>query len=269
MINSDKFAFVGYADILGFSEMIKDSSNKRKILEAYNQIWFELDKEENKQFPTQLGVFSGFGELVGTPWYQIIDVSKVFMISDSIFFVITPDSIASEKVIRFGLAAVRLMSRILSICWRFDLPARGALSDGKVYFDAERNIFIGDSIVRAVNWEKVQSFVWFSLDPLSFLARHAYEHPNGLIRENVFEVEVNKFNFCVDRLKKFKSDWNFNGPNKTYTSIPDHTFLEPDQILSRFKSYKNFKNQKIRRYWNNTRKLFEKMATHKISLKLS
>ena len=279
-----KFAYVGYADILGFGQMLKDPDRKNSIVEAYHKIRDELFRTKNAEFPIEVGALSGFGNLVGTPWHHIIsiDCSKIFMISDSIFFIVIPDREALEIISRYGLASVQLMSRILSICWHFNLPARGALSDGQVYFDSDKSMFIGEPIVRAVRWESVQSFVWFSVEPTSWLAKNAYKHPNARIGSNVFRMKIDETNFKKDRIKKFESDCQSISIDSTFTCVPDLTyelddesslqnavkflFVSPDDIFARFDHYRHSIDSKIKRYWSNTQKMFMEMGFTKDKL---
>jgi len=273
-----KFAFVGYADILGFAKMLKEPNRKKTIVEAYSQIRDLLQKGESTEFPIKVGTLSGSGNLVGTPWYHIIsiDSTKIFMLSDSIFFIIIPDRDASEIRSHYGLASVQLMSRILSICWHFNLPARGALSDGKVYFDSDKSMFIGEPIVHAVRWEAVQSFVWFSAEPTSWLAQNVYNHPNARIGKEIFQIKIEKTNYNSDRLKTFEGDCGKINIDSTFTCGPDLTFelneessnenarnflfLSPDEIFVRFDHYRNLQESKEKRYWKNTEDLFRKMG---------
>ncbi len=272
-----KFAFVGYADILGFAKMLKEPNKKKSIVEAYAQIRDLIHNEEITQFPIEVGNLSGFGNLVGTPWFDIINIdsTKIFMISDSIFFIIVPDRDAPEKRSRYGLASVQLMSRILSICWHFNLPARGALSDGKVYFDTEKSIFIGEAIVNAVRWESAQSFAWFSVEPTSWLAQNVYNHPRARIGRESFQVRIDNPNFDSERLKKFEDYCGKINIDCTFTYRPDlielnddsstknsrkFLFLSPDEIFARFALYRNLQESKEKLYWKNTEDLFGKMG---------
>ena len=198
------------------------------------------------------------------------------------FFIIIPNRDASEIRSRYGLASVQLMSRILSICWHFNLPARGALSDGKVYFDAEKSIFIGNAIVNAVRWESVQSFVWFSVEPTSWLAQNVYNHPSTRIGMNVFPVKIDNLNYNSERLKTFEDNCGKINIDCTFTCAPDLTFesndesskenfrnflfLSPDEIFERFDNYRNLQESKEKRYWKNTEDLFRKMGFTKDTL---
>jgi hypothetical protein len=154
-----QFGYVGYLDILGFKNKVKDKTKRKLLVENYNEIFNYVKNDIS--VPIEINKLHGFGEDVGKPYYNIICLDKnkhVQMISDSIFVVILPERKEALYMVHYAIAIFIVMSKIQSICITNNLPARGSISSGEMYYDSLKGIFIGEPIVQAALWEGVQNF---------------------------------------------------------------------------------------------------------------
>jgi hypothetical protein len=271
-----KPAFVGYADILGFGKKITDRTQRGAIVEAYKEIRRNVLDRENWLFPNYFTVSHGFGEQAGKPVFNVVLAQDhLYMVSDSIFFILVPEKPSELECTEYALASLRIMSRILTICWKYELPARGAVSDGDVLYDSVAGTFIGEAIVKAVSWEKTQAFSWFSVEPSSWMRTVTARVPTHQISRTSQEVPISENYFCTDRVKKFQNRWHYS-VEKTLTVLPDFSydpaiaeskgleasflFLSPRRFLTLLGDYRNSSSADYRRFWNNTESLFLKLG---------
>lgn len=274
------FGIVGFADILGFGEKVKDDKQRDDLIKAYREIHSRIRDKGDWTYAYLTGTLQGFGEEVGRDFFTIVPAAEhLYMISDSIFFVLVPESSvkfesgpADLDVAYFGVTAVRLMAKILTVCWKYGLPARGAISDGMVYYDSSEQIFVGEPIVKAVRWEPTQDFAWYTIDPTSYISREVEKRPSFLISKVTRKLEKceNLFN---KRLEDFRKEWPF-GSLSPLTSWPDSltTVMQEQQrdsdffsevsseLLSLLESNIQASGETYKYFWQNTMELFRSIG---------
>lgn len=229
--NSDglfKSAFVGYLDILGFKEKVKDKTNRELLVNNYNEIYDYLKQDDPIEVPIKNGILHGFGERVGSPCYDIVTISNkhIYNISDSIFVVLLPDKRSELHWINFAIATFIIMSKIQSICIINGLPTRGAISSGDLFYDSNKGIFIGEPIIQAFLWERAQKFSWLSIDPFCSISCKYKSFPKCKGYDLLKKIKLDKILFEKDRLDEY-----FKYMDKDVKNIEEiEVFLPIDRI---------------------------------------
>jgi len=256
--NSDglfKSAFVGYLDILGFKEKVKDKMNRELLIKNYNDIYDYLKQNGSIEVPIEMGKLHGFGEKVGNPCYDIVTISNkhIYNISDSIFVVLLPDKRSELHWINFAIATFIVMSKIQSICIINGLPTRGAISSGELFYDSNKGIFIGEPIIQAFLWERTQNFSWLSVDPFCSVSSLYKSSPKCKGYDLIKKVKLDKILFKEDRLNEYFKyiDKDVKNIEEIEVFIPiDRINLDVKDILLRLDNLSQI-NKKHQRYYTN------------------
>jgi hypothetical protein len=149
------------------------------------------------------------------------------------------------------------MSRILSICWKNNLSARGALSDGRICYNSSQHLFLGQPIVKAVEWEKCTAFAWFSVEPTSYIANNIESYPEAFLGSNLLNIPLNKGAFFKSKEKKnFLKKYGCSAL-KVFTYWPDLKLINKDCLFNLIsKNVMSLKDKPLR-YWKKTKDLFK------------
>lgn len=276
------FGFVGYADIIGFGDKIINSLHRKMVVDAYNEILKRIRTKDDWVYAHKAGTLKGYGQPAGQDYHHVIPVADhLYMVSDSIFFILIPESSVKYAMgashvdfLQFGLTAVRLMAEIMTICWEFGLPARGAISDGNVYYDSDKQIFVGEPLVKAVRWENTQSFAWFTIDPTSTISQETKSRPRSLLSKATTTLNDRDIFFKKEEIASFKKKWPFE-PLAPLTACPDlegSVLLDqavgvgmPNIVVSNINNQieqnSNTKNPKHAEFWRNTKEVLHMLGT--------
>jgi hypothetical protein len=255
--DSYRFGFVGYIDILGFSKLMDTKESRVLVSKTYKQIREMLNVNETTFFPHLFGK-SHCGDKV----YTIVEIGNdnLFTFSDSIFFILIPGQPGGEFLVKYALGACQCMSRILSICWKNSLPARGALSDGDIFYNSSQHVFLGQPIVKAVEWEKCTAFVWFSIEPTSYIANNIISYPEAFLGSNLLNIPLTQRAFFKSKDKNIFLKKYDCLSSKVFTYWPDLKLTNKDCLSKLITKNILSLNGKPLRYWKKTKYLFNTLS---------
>ena len=199
-------SFVGYLDILGFKEKVRDEEKRHLLVKNYDQIYNYLNSTNPIDIPSiPIGPLHGFHEDVGKSFFKNISIPRwhIYNISDSIFIIIVPDKKGELCWITYAIALFIIMVDIQLICMKNDLPTRGAISSGEIFYDSNKGIFIGEPITQAYLWERVQKFAWLSIDPFCGISKKYFSFPKTIGANLLREIYVDDNFFNSKRIKSY------------------------------------------------------------------
>lgn len=128
-----------YLDLLGFKDLIR-TKDAVHVIELYEAAIEKLKITEKLKAETSLGI--------SYSWF-----------SDTFILFSRGDSLQEFSWVE---QAGRLFFQRLVLA---EIPARGALSHGKLYSNLERNIFIGEALIEAYEYGEKQNWLGFLLTP--------------------------------------------------------------------------------------------------------
>jgi hypothetical protein len=137
------------------------------------------------------------------------------------------------------------------------MPLRGALSFGYFYADKKRNVYIGDALIKAVEFTEKQDWVGFVLTPqtierllkhdrLSRVLSHnseyrKYQVPVKLVKDT--KVELNQEELYA--FKFYKDDPSMiRKVELMYQAIKGNAVVRPD-VLRKYKNTQKFIEERI------------------------
>jgi hypothetical protein len=203
-----------YLDILGFRELVR-TADVGHVIELYDAVIRKLEAGAQEKKP--LGI--------SYSWF-----------SDSFILFSRSDSLQEFALLE---QAGRLFFQRLILA---GIPARGALSHGRLYSNLERNIFIGEALIEAYEYGEKQNWLGFLLTPsvrqkldgtqLDVRRRYNYRpatehgvitHP---VRENVFAFAFN--------------NGTVNGANPLLSAIRRMKARAPEQYKTKYTNTEQF-----------------------------
>lgn len=142
-----KNSLVGFVDVMGFKNLLSDTDSNKKTLAAYFK-----EIEQNKLLMQQ------FGE------------KRIAMmtISDSIIYSLELTSDEKENLELAAAFLGTLASIQYNLAALHSIWTRGAISVGKLYMNAEKNIVVGQAFVDAYMLERVANYPRIIIDPKIF-----------------------------------------------------------------------------------------------------
>lgn len=206
-----------YLDLLGFKNLVHNTDVGR-VIDLYDDAIAHLDRSAMEKKP--LGI--------SYSWFS--DTFILFSRSDSLQ--------------EFALLeqAGRLFFQRLILA---EIPARGAISHGKLYSNLHRNIFIGEALIEAYEYGEKQDWLGFLLAPsvhrklagtqLDVRSRFNYRAvvtPGIITHQNTQNVFAFAFN-----------NGTVNGTNPFLSAIQHMKFNAPDACKQKYANTEQFIHQ--------------------------
>jgi hypothetical protein len=170
--------WVAYFDILGFKNLLEPFSKYLNIFDEnyYDKVLEKIDKRSAHSH-----------ECLTAVWFS--DSFLIYTLNDSY-----------EAFVHLDF-----MARNFFMDSDVDMPLRGALSFGHFYADKERNVYIGDALIKACEYAEKQDWVGFVLTPgtVERLSKHV-----KLSRFLAHESEYRKYQVPVKLVKDTKVELN-------------------------------------------------------------
>jgi len=211
-----------YLDLLGFKNLVHNTDVGR-VIDLYDDAIAHLDRSALEKKP--LGI--------SYSWF-----------SDTFILFSRGDSLQEFTLLE---QAGRLFFQRLILA---EIPARGALSHGKLYSNLERNIFIGEALIEAYEYGEKQNWLGFLLAPsvyrklagTQFDVRQRYNYravvTPGIIThpspENVFAFAFN--------------NGTLNGANPLLSAVQRMGRKAPDAVKQKYANTEQFIHQSKLRY---------------------
>jgi hypothetical protein len=202
-----------YLDILGFRELIR-TKDARHVIELYDAVIGKLKMGADEKKP--LGI--------SYSWFS--DTFILFSRGDSL-----------QEFVLLEQAGRLFFQRLILA----DIPARGALSHGRLYSNLERNIFIGEALIEAYEYGEKQNWLGFLLTPsvhrklidTQLDVRNRYNYrvaPRDVIRH---PVQENVFAFAFN-------NGTVNGANPLLSAIRRMKRTAPQQYEVKYANTEKF-----------------------------
>ena len=248
-------SIIGYLDILGFKNKVKNKLTREIVVQNYCQIYDLIYNSTEIEVPAiPIGKIGGFGGNVGKPYYEFIKISQrhIYSISDSIFLIILPDKKGELHWINYVIATFIIMLKIQSICINNGLATRGSISSGELFYDSEKGIFIGEPITQAYLWEKTQNFSWLSIDPFCSITKkyNTFHYTKGA--HLLKRIKPNNTLFKENEIKEYYKYLNINYEDikNTEVLIPIFDDSKKNDIITKLKKMRK-ENKNHAKYYDN------------------
>jgi hypothetical protein len=164
--------WVIYVDIEGFSQVMFDAERKIKLAHTYWDLAGGL-MWGSRQHRTLHAAMTMTGQDRQEIQKEIAKRLKLWntrlrVFSDSIFVFLDPSGLSGRSpsdMTLDGNLVPDVASSLSRRLWESGFPHKGGVSYGSCLCDAERNVFLGEAIVRAVRWTERQEWFGISIDP--------------------------------------------------------------------------------------------------------
>jgi hypothetical protein len=164
--------WVIYVDIEGFSQIMSDPKRGSRLAHTYWDLAGSL-QWGGRQHRVLNAAMTAAGEerpMIQQTMLEKLQLwkTRLRVFSDSVFVFLDPSGLSGRSpsdATLDGNLVPDVASWLSRRLWESGFPHKGGISYGSCLCDAERNVFVGDAITRAVRWAEMQGWFGISIDP--------------------------------------------------------------------------------------------------------